>query len=246
MGFWFALQFLTIIPSPFHRQPEAKEIGSAITYFPLIGIITGAVLYAVDWGLSGIFPQAVVGALILAVWVLISGAMHLDGLIDTCDGLGGDTASKRLKIMADSHAGAYGVIGALVVLLIKYALLVSLSEAWKLEALLLAPMLGSWALVLAIFIFPYARKSGGLGKRFKSGVSKRRFTLATLLALVGSFILAGWPGLIIAAAALLTTLAIGYFFNSRLGGLTGDVYGAIREITEAVILMLIPMIAGFF
>jgi adenosylcobinamide-GDP ribazoletransferase len=245
LGFWIALQFLTIIPSPFHRQPPPKAIGSAITYFPIIGILTGAVLYAAHWGLSEVFPEVVVGTLTLAVWVVISGAIHLDGLIDTCDGLAGDTIEKRLEIMADSHAGAYGIIGALVVLLVKYAALVSLPEVWRLQTLLLTPMLGSWTLVLAIFIFPYARQSG-LGQQFKSGANKYRVALATLLMLAGSFILTGWQGFIILAVACITALAIGYFFKSRLGGLTGDVYGAIREITEAVFLILTPVIAGVF
>jgi adenosylcobinamide-GDP ribazoletransferase len=204
------------------------------------------VLFAANWGLSEVFPQAAAGVLTLALWVVIGGAIHLDGLVDTCDGLAGDTAERRLGIMSGSHAGAYGIAGAVVVLLMKYTAIVSLPEALRLESLLLAPVLGSWSPVLAVFAFPYARGKEGLGYYFKSGASWHRFALATLLMLAGSLILLGWQGLVIAAIAFMIIMVIGCFFRSRLGGLTGDVYGAIKEMTEALIFLLIPVIAGAF
>ena len=243
MGFWIALQFLTIVPSPFHRQPEAKDIASALVYFPIVGLLIGAVLFAANWGLAEILPQAAAGVLTLALWVFIGGAMHLDGLVDTCDGLTGDTAERRLKIMADSHAGAYGIVSAIILLLVKYTAIVSLPEIWRLEAFLLVPMLGSWAMVLAVFAFPYARGKGGLGYYFKSGAGKYRFALATLLMLAASIVVLGWQGLAMAAVAFIIVMAIGWFFKSRLGGLTGDVYGATKEITEALVFLLVPVVA---
>jgi adenosylcobinamide-GDP ribazoletransferase len=241
LGFWIALQFLTIIPSPFRRQPEPRQLAASLSYFPVVGVIIGAVLFLVNWGLVALFSPTVSAALTLAVWVLLSGALHLDGLIDSCDGLAGGTPARRLEIMADSHVGAYGIIGVCIVLLVKYAAIASLPATWRLEALLLVPMLGVWAMVFALFAFPYVRKKG-LGQHFKAGANGYRFALVTLLTLAAAIGLARWQGAILMAITGLIVLGMGYFFKARLGGLTGDVYGAIKEVSEAIILALFPVI----
>ncbi|MCL2678869.1 MAG: adenosylcobinamide-GDP ribazoletransferase [Dehalococcoidia bacterium] len=244
MGFLTALRFLTVIPLPFRRQPGPREMGAALVYFPLVGLLTGAILFLVNWGLNEIFSMAVSGALTLTLWVLISGAMHLDGVSDTCDGLAGNTHAKRLEIMADSHTGAYGVIGVALVLLLKYTGIVVLPELWLLKVWLLVPALGSWSMVLSIFTFPYARKTGGLGQGFKLGAGKLRLVMATVIMLAVAVVLARWDGLILMVVASLITLGIGWFFHVRLGGLTGDVYGTIKEITEVGALLSVPLVAG--
>jgi adenosylcobinamide-GDP ribazoletransferase len=127
------------------------------------------------------------------------------------------------------------------VLLLKYAALVSLPATWRLEALLLVPVLGIWTMVFALFVFPYARKEG-LGRHFKAGANGWRFALVSLLTLAAAIGLARWQGVILMAITGLITLGTGYFFKSRLGGLTGDVYGAIKEVSEAVTLALFPVI----
>jgi len=167
MGFWTALQFLTIIPAPCRRRPGPGEAGTALVYFPVVGGFIGASLFLADRGLAAILAPAVGGALGLALWVFLSGAMHLDAVADTCDGLAGNTPARRLEIMADSHTGAYGIVGVVMVLLIKYAAIISLPAAGRLQIWLLTPVLGSWAMVLALFAFPYAHKSGGLAQDFK-------------------------------------------------------------------------------
>jgi adenosylcobinamide-GDP ribazoletransferase len=241
LSFWVALQFLTVIPSPFRRWPEPRQVAASLSYFPVVAVIIGGIIFLADWGLSAVFSPYVSAALTLAVWVLLSGALHLDGLVDSCDGLAGNTPAQRLRIMADSRVGAYGIIGVCIVLLIKYAALVSLPEIWRLEALLLVPMLGVWAMVFALFFFPYVRKEG-LGRHFKAGANGYRFALVTLLTLAAAVGLARWQGVIIMAITGLITLGLGYFFKARLGGLTGDVYGAIKEVSEAIVLALFPVI----
>lgn len=241
MGFWVALQFLTIIPAPFHRRPEPRQVAASLSYFPVVAIIIGGVVFLANWGLAAVFSRHVSAALTLAVWVLLSGALHLDGLVDSCDGLAGGTPAQRLRIMADSRVGAYGIIGVCIVLLVKYAALVSLPETLRLEALLLVPMLGVWAMMFALFCFPYVRREG-LGQHFKQGANGYRFALVTLLTLAAAVGLARWQGVILMAIAGLIALGLGYFFKFRLGGLTGDVYGAIKEVSEAIVLALFPVI----
>ena len=241
MEFWIALQFLTVIPSPFRRQPEPRQLAASLSYFPIVAIIIGAVVFLANWGLVALFPPTVSAALTLAVWVLLSGALHLDGLIDCCDGLAGGTPARRLEIMADSRVGTYGIVGVCIVLLVKYAAIVSLPATGRLEALLLVPMLGVWAMVFALFAFPYVRKDG-LGRHFKVGANIYRFALATLLTLAAAIGLARWQGVILMAITGLIALGMGYFFKVRLRGLTGDVYGAIKEVSEAIVLALFPVI----
>lgn len=243
MGFWIALQFLTIIPSPFHRRPEPRQLAASLSYFPVIAIIIGGIVFLVNWGLAAVFSPYVSAALTLTIWVLLSGALHLDGLVDSCDGLAGGTPARRLKIMADSRVGAYGIVGVCIVLLVKYAALASLSESLSLEALLLVPVLGVWAMVFALFAFPYVRKEG-LGRHFKAGANGYRFALVTLLTLAAAFGLARWQGVILIAITGLITLGMGYFFKLRLRGLTGDSYGAIKEVSEAIVLALFPVIVN--
>jgi adenosylcobinamide-GDP ribazoletransferase len=240
MGFWIALQFLTVIPLPFKKQWEAKDIASSLIFFPVVGLLIGLLVFLTNWGLGEGFSPVISAVLTLLFWVLISGAMHLDGLADSCDGLGGSTPEKRLEIMKDSHCGAFGVTGVSLLLLVKFAAIVSLS-GWEWETLVLAPVLGCWAMVLAITVFPYARKEG-LGKAFKQGSTILRFIIASIITLAAAILLAGWWGIAVMAIICLVTLLAGVFFKSRLGGLTGDTYGAIKEVNEAVALILMPVL----
>lgn len=240
MGFWIALQFLTIIPMPFKKEPEMREIASSLVFFPIVGLLIGLLLFLANWGLGEVFSPVVTAAFTLLVWILISGAMHLDGLADSCDGLAGNTAEKRLEIMKDSHTGAFGVVGISLLLLVKFAAIVSLS-GWEWEALVLAPVFGTWAMVLAITVFPYARKNG-VGQAFKQGATIFKLLIATIITLAAAALLAGWWGVVIMAITCLITVLVGVFFKSRLGGLTGDTYGAIKEVSEAIVLILTPVL----
>ncbi len=244
MGFWIAFQFLTIIPSPFRRQPSLQELGGSLIFFPVIGLLLGGFLFGVDLGFSLVLPPELASALILGLWVLIAGTLHLDGFMDTCDGLHGNTSQRRLEIMADTHVGSLGVVGVIILLLIKYSALLTLPVGLRMEALLMVPSLSRWTMVYAIFVFPYARKDGGFGQAFKQQATWQRLVTATLIVLAVSAGLLGWQGTILVTIAWLTATTLGYFLCSRLGGLTGDTYGAVNEISEVVTLMLIPFIAG--
>lgn len=240
MGFWIALQFLTVIPLPFKKEWQEKDISSSLVFFPVVGLLVGLFVFLINWGFGEIFAGAVTAVLTLLFWVLISGAMHLDGLADSCDGLGGSTPEKRLEIMKDSHTGAFGVAGVSMLLLVKFAAIVSLA-GWNWETLVLAPVLGSWAMVLAVIAFPYARKNG-LGLAFKQGANALKLIIASIITLAAAILLVGWWGIAIMVVTCLVTLLAGVFFKSRLEGLTGDTYGAIKELNEAVALITMPVL----
>ncbi|MBM4447453.1 MAG: adenosylcobinamide-GDP ribazoletransferase [Chloroflexi bacterium] len=239
MGFWAALQFLTIFPTPLRHEVTAKTSGQSLPYFPLVGLILGTILLGLNYGLTFILPPSVVNALLIIALVILTGAHHLDGFIDTCDGIiAGKSKKERLAIMSDSKVGAFGIVGAILLLLLKYA---SLSSSPILPALLLMPTLSRWAMVSIIFTFPYAKRSG-MGLAFKRGATWQKLTIATVLALIVAVALLKLWGLVLMAALWLIAFGIASCFRSRLGGLTGDTYGAINELAEVLVLLLLILI----
>lgn len=230
-----AFQFLTTFPAVIRRAFTAQELGRAVGYFPVVGLALGGVLYGLEIGFGLIFPAQVVSVLILAIWLLLTRALHFDGFLDTCDGLfGGFTPERRLEIMRDSRVGAFGVAGGGLLLLAKYAALVSLPH---LSGLLLAPVMGRWVLSIAIFAYPYAREKG-LGRDMKDNVGWLQVILATVVAFLAALLFAGWMGLIaIAISGIILWLGASFILR-RIPGLTGDSYGALCELTELAVLLL--------
>ena len=243
-----ALQSLTAVPLPISVPAGTRELGRSLIFFPLVGALLGIVLAVVDALLHRVLPVAVSTALVLIVWTLLTGGLHLDGLMDTCDGLfGGRTRERRLEIMRDSRVGSYGVLAGALQLLLKYAALVSLPGGWRWLGLVLALTCGRWAMVVVMWVFPYARAEG-LGRAFKDGARAGHVTLATLLAAaaLGALtrvpysepelaLVASVPAALMAAG--LTAWGTGAFLAPRLGGLTGDAYGAVNEVVEAAVLV---------
>lgn len=245
MGFLAALQFLTIIPSPLRREATLREAGHSVVYFPLIGLGIGGLLYGLDLLFSLVLPSALVNILLLIALVLLTGAHHLDGFIDTCDGMaGGRSPEQRLEIMRDSRAGSFGVVGACCLLLTKYVSLLLLPGALRMAGLILMPVLSRWAMVYAIFGYPYARKTQGMGQTFKDQTSWLQLAIATLIALAASLLLLKLFGLAVMAGIWLILIIMALFLKRKLGGLTGDTYGAINEVIEVCVLILVPLIAG--
>lgn len=239
MGFWLALQFLTILPAPVRPEITARGIGRSLPCFPLVGLLLGGILYGLYYGLSLVLPPPVVTALLVAALAVLTGAHHLDGLMDTFDGVtAGKSKEERLAIMHDTRTGTFGIVAAILVLLLKYA---SLSSAPALPALLLMPTLSRWTMVNALFLFPYARSSG-MGLTYKQEANRLRFAIATLIALAAAVILLNWWGLVLVSALWLISSGIASYFRSRLGGLTGDTYGAINELSEVAVLILIILL----
>jgi cobalamin 5'-phosphate synthase/cobalamin synthase len=234
-----AVQFLTVAPPLVRRPFTAQELGRSVGWFPLVGALIGGFLAGSDWLLGLAFPPGVTAALVLAAWVLCTGALHLDGFLDSCDGLfGGHTPEARLRIMRDERAGAFAVIGGLLLLLLKYAALAGNSD--RLAALVVAPVLGRWGMAAAVVGFPYGRAEG-LGRAMKDHAGWPAAALAGGIALavvaVADFS-AGWraPVALLVAAAI--TWAAGRFALRRVPGLTGDVYGALCELGEAAVLLV--------
>lgn len=239
-AFLTAVQFLLISPAFIRRPFTAKELGAAVGFYPLVGALLGGLLLGADWLLGWFFPPLLRSALLLALWVLLTGALHLDGFLDACDGLlGGFTPERRLEIMRDERVGAYALSGGILLLLIQLSAMSALEDA-RSAALLLAPVLGRLGIALALIAFPYARPSG-LGKEIKENARLPQalmavvFTLAAILA--AAWLYSAWAVLAALAVALLAWLGAIRFTLQRIPGLTGDIYGATNLLVETAVLL---------
>jgi adenosylcobinamide-GDP ribazoletransferase len=236
-----ALQFLTVIPVK--RRFSAKQLGRSTAYFPVVGIVIGLILAALNYLLSLVLPSGVVNALLVVSLVVLSGGLHLDGLADTCDGLAKHgTPDERRRVMHDSRVGGFGVIGIALVLLVKYVSLNSLPPSLVMFSLVIAPVISRWTMVYAIFAYPYGRASG-LGKAFKQTTGWQELVIATIVALALAAGLLRLAGLAILFAVWLLTMAVATYLKRRFAGLTGDTYGAINEVAESTVFILLSLLA---
>lgn len=238
--FLASLQFLTLIPPIIKRPFTPKELGRAVGYYPLVGLLIGAILTGANYLFALVFPSSITTALTLAVWIGLTGVLHLDGFLDACDGLfGGFTPEKRLEIMRDECVGAFAMAGGVLLLLLKFTALDS--NPSPVAALLLVPTLGRWGITLAIVAFPYAR-SQGLGRSFKDHATWRQVALATGIAVPSAWFIAQWIGLAAMGLTAALVWAGSRFTLRRIPGLTGDIYGALNELVEVALLLVLVII----
>jgi adenosylcobinamide-GDP ribazoletransferase len=246
-----ACQFLTAVPLPLSVPAGPRQLGRALALFPLVGAVLGLVLGGLDALLRVVFPLAVASALVLVAGTLLTGGLHLDGLMDTCDGLfGGGTAERRLEIMRDSRVGSFGVLGGALQLLVKLAALGALGVGVvgapvpfgaplgvRGGALVTSLVAGRLAMVAAMWLFPYARPTG-LGAAFKAGLRFPAVAIATGFALTVAWVALGWVGsVLVLVATALALLAARWIAGLLGGGLTGDAYGATNELAETAVLL---------
>jgi adenosylcobinamide-GDP ribazoletransferase len=228
---------------PRRREVSPEQLGGSIVYFPVVGIIIGLILAGLYWLLHFVLPSAVVSVLLIICLVVLTGGLHLDGFADTCDGIAAHkTPEVRREVMRDSRAGALGVVGVCCLLIVRYVSLSSLPESLMMVTLVLMPVVGRWAMVYAIFAHPYARPSG-LGKVFKQAASRRRLAIATLVALAVVIALARLPGLAVMLGVWAIVVAMAAYLRVKFSGLTGDTYGAINEVAEVSVLILVCLLA---
>lgn len=223
-----AISFLTIIPLGF---PEGRKAGWSFAWYPLVGLLIGGLLMVI--ASVSPFDPMLTSALILLGWVVITGGLHLDGFSDSCDGLLATVKpERRLEIMKDPRTGSWAVVGLILLLLVKWLAI----DTVPIALLIIPPVLGRWAMVLAVYSFPYARTLG-LGGFFRDGLG----TLQVLMATGTAFVICAYCD---TALLMITVFCFVWLFgkwaSSRLGGgITGDVYGAICELTELLCLLAI-------
>jgi len=214
------------------------ELGRSLLWYPLVGLLIGALLLVVHHVTAGI-PPGVRASLLLVMWVLLSGAMHLDGLADTADAWAGGHGDRErtLGIMKDPRCGPMGVTVVVLLLLVKFASLSALIEVKNSAArtLVLAPFLGRAALTALFFSTPYVRSSG-VGLALSAQAPRGPAAAIAACACAAVALVAGREGLWALVAAIGTFVLLRASAMRRIGGITGDVAGALVELLEAVVL----------
>ena len=235
-GFLAALQFLTCWPWPKCRERVPEELGRSAVFFPLIGLLLGAALVLTDRLIRPFTGSSISSVLIVAAMTIATRALHLDGLSDTFDGLGaGGDREHMLDVMDDSHIGVFGTVALVLVILLKVGAIDSLDEnRWR--ALIVAPVLGRWAMVLLAYRAAAPRQ--GLGSLLIAHLEGRHLAGATLVTLMVLAAAAQLFGIATMIAVALLTLAVRLYFHRRLGGITGDICGATGELSETSVLLL--------
>ena len=235
-----ALSFLTIFPARRSADVSQQAISNSRAWFPLVGLLIGAVLVGLEWALRYVFSIYLTAGLLVVFLIVINRALHLDGLMDTCDGLfGGDTPERRREIMRDSHVGAFAVAGAVGVSLVKYAAILSLiSLQWpgKEWALLLFPAISRYTMVLQLMVFRYVR-TPGLGTPFHDREARLPSAVAAVTVAMAALAIGGIGGIVILAGVCLFALLLGQGMTKLAGGMTGDTYGATNELSELAVLL---------
>ncbi|NDJ60857.1 MAG: adenosylcobinamide-GDP ribazoletransferase [Chloroflexi bacterium] len=236
-----AFTFLTILPFGF---PTGRQPGWIFTWFPLVGLLIGLLIAGV--ARFAPFSPDLTAFVALAAWVIITGGLHLDGLGDSADGLlAAVPAARRLEIMKDPRAGSWAVITLTLVLLGKYLALRALDA----RLLILPPVVGRWVLVLAAVGFPYARRTqASLGGHYRTGLGRAQRIGATLITLPVVISASGdWRVAALVIVIGLATVGLGGMWAARQlgGGLTGDVYGALCEMTELLCLIGLNLVANW-
>jgi adenosylcobinamide-GDP ribazoletransferase len=237
-----ALQFLTRLPVRLPGMPTPEQLGRSLLWYPAVGLLLGLLL----WGahlLLGAAPALLQAAIILALWVGLSGGLHLDGLADSADAwVGGFGDRERtLAIMKDPRSGPMAVTVLVLLLLLKFAALVSLLQAGQGLLLVLLPWLARGLLPLLLWTTPYVR-AGGLGQALAEQLPRRQ--LPWLLAGHGLAIclLFGWAGGLALAVAALVFFCLRRLMCQRLGGTTGDTAGALVELAECGVLLSLALV----
>jgi adenosylcobinamide-GDP ribazoletransferase len=238
--FRIALGFLTILPVSRSLEMTPQRLGRSMALFPAVGLAMGLCLVLINWALQGLLPRPVLDCLLLLLLIVATGGLHLDGIADLLDGLaGGRDREGILHIMKDSRVGAMGVIGLVMLLLLKYLCLFNLPLVDKSAALILMPATGRLIQVVLAVSCRYLRGEEGTGAVFVEYAGEQELLLASGTVLLAAVVLFGLPGVFLVFLLGVATIVLIKYFEARLGGVTGDVLGAASELVEVLTLLLI-------
>jgi len=230
---WIALQFLSSLPVSLPGMPAPREVGRSLLWYPLVGLLFGLLLWLASHFLQGT-PAPLHAALLLTLWVLLSGGLHLDGLADSADAwLGGFGDRERtLLIMKDPRSGPIAVVTLVLVLLLKFCAIWVLVERGIGAQLLLAPLIGRAAMLGLFLSTPYVRQ-GGLGQALAEHLPRQAAGWVLLGCMLFCLVLGGW--IVVLALAVFAWLR--QLMCRRLGGTTGDTAGAMLELLELTVVL---------
>lgn len=241
-----AWHFLTIIPLSKVSQvnPSPRDLASSMQWYPVVGIVLGGLLVAADFCFGMVLTSDIVTLLLLCILVVATGGLHQDGLADTIDGLSKrGNVQDRLAVMKDGSIGAIGATGLILALGLRFAGILHLPSPDRTYLLLGMPVVGRWAMVVGAFGSTHARGTGGIASDFFKEIQWSDLIWATIWVLL---ILSGTLGILVGSGVLILGILVArimvFIFSRIFGGITGDILGAINEVTEILYLFVAPMI----
>jgi len=239
-----ALGLLTIAPVPSRATSDALALRRSLPFFPAVGLVLGLGAGGAYWVGARVWAPIAGCALAIVFSAAVTGNLHLDGLADTADGVfGGSSREHRLLIMRDSRVGTHGVVAVVSALLLKLLFLWAVPPQARVAALVLSAAVGRYSAVYAATLYPYARPGPGTGRAFAEQALPRDLAWASTVVLAASFALLGLVGAASLVGGILTTAIAAGFINKRLGGMTGDTYGALVEVSEIAVLAAVSALA---
>ncbi|MCJ8338128.1 MAG: adenosylcobinamide-GDP ribazoletransferase [Pseudomonadales bacterium] len=229
-----ALQFLTQVPVKFKQYPDEKIAAGSLIFYPAVGLLIGYLLVLAA-NLFSAVPPMLSAAMLLSIWVAITGALHMDGLADSCDAWMGGQGDRQLtlEIMKDPCSGPIAVVSLICLLLLKFTALLAILELQQYYLLLLAPLISRSMLPILLLNTPYVRPTG-IGASLVANAPEKPVYVAAVLGLVVAYAVGSLTVLIIGA---LSYLALRMLMMKRLAGLTGDTAGASIELVETLVLL---------
>ncbi|ALA58036.1 adenosylcobinamide-GDP ribazoletransferase [Nitrospira moscoviensis] len=232
-----AFGFLTRLPVK-NASVNDADLGRSLAWFPIVGVALGLALVGAERFLRGYLSVDLMAVALVVLLAVLTGGLHLDGLADVFDALGGGRGDRErmLTIMKDSRIGAHGAAALCLLLIAKVVIVMEVLRHESFWPLLAFPVLARWAVIPLVIFFPYTRVEG-LGKPFNGHGRQLHFAVATCLTAA----LVAWTGpqvIVPGASALAVALGIGFWLKRRLGGLTGDVYGTAIELSEIIFLVV--------
>lgn len=236
----FAIQALTRINIKEITWDESK-FGRATAFFPLVGLSLGCCYFLIAALMSNLADSYLIASILLAAHVVLTGALHLDGLLDTFDAIFSNRSPDRmLEIMKDSRVGSNAVVAAITLFLLRFTATAEIIQREQLVLLVLSPLLARFNQVIAIYFYPYIRPQG-LGSLFKKYTGKNELFIATITTVISLFLISYlWSNLSVWLVLIITMLFAVYWgnkFTRLFKGLTGDLYGALSELTEIMVLL---------
>lgn len=226
-----SVRFLTVLPVPMGQRTVELHAGVTTAAFPVVGLVIGLLLLPLAFLPVEPFVRS---ALIFSAWIAVTGGLHEDGWIDAMDAsLPPVDRQRRLEILKDPRVGAHGLTAMLCLVLLRYGALISVPPA----ALVAAPVVGRWAMVLSLAVFPRLRGQG-LGAVFADGARPFAATILTggILAALAAVVSSAWPA-VVWLVGTMAGLMMGRFLTARLGGLNGDGHGAVGLLAETACLV---------
>lgn len=233
------LQFFTRIPIRLNIAANSEDYGKGLVFAPFVGLDIGAILAAASYGLLFLFPRPVVAAIVLVLYIIITGGLHLDGLGDTFDGIFSNRSKERiLEIMRDSRVGTNAVLAVASVLLLNFSVLSQINSTYFLYIILLMPMAGRIGSLVGAAVSGYARSGEGLGKSFIDFCGKRELFWGLLIYIAISILTLNVKMWIVLALPPVSAFILVKWLSHKIDGATGDILGAVCELNQSIFLIL--------